>query len=605
MQKRFCRLALLVCLFSGATLVNPSVITTLNNSDPAPIYDSNFPFAYLYDGTRDFLNRDSSTLWEQGVEFSITPYFDQANSGWNKCGAKYPGPDPVNDTNTTGVTPAANTTPTVPVIDRFYLGDIAGRWNILALLPYGIYNSASDCTPSNQPFVTYCPSLYNCASGSTTPCTCASTSCAGNCQTCTDLPSGAYAISSTLAQIAQDTLECIGGITAASSTITVPVLNTVQSLLELQGDGRETFGFLSVKTKFQKRGARFRAAGMLTKGFGLSVTTGISHLTNCAEFIDPTAPKPDPAPTYDNASASTTGLYSYTTAGAINPFANSTGNTATSTTPTSNTVDALTHVQWKQVVSCLHTQLMEQFNPTMAQAIGISLDDYEATSIDDIRGELYWRYMIELNKNNDNAWPDCALMPFLAAGYTLGAAKGIVPDQPLSVAFGNNGHNAGDFNTGISLFFYESCELGFEGGGTFFMKKQFDGFRVPNNIYQNIIYPYKTSVCVSPGTTWHIGAYLNSRHFDNHFSMHFQYMYINHMEDKYTLLYKNNSPSDNQAFNVDRLEDNSAWKTQMCNIALAYDISPGCMVTVKGQMPFSGSNVYKTTTVSFSLEFVH
>ncbi len=604
MQKIFCRLALLVCLLSGATLVNSSVITTLNNSDPAPIYDSNFPFAYLYDGTRDFLNRDSSTLWEQGIEFSITPYFDKANGGWNKCGTKYPGPNPVNDTNTTGVTPVAGTTPTLPVIDRFYLGDIAGRWNILALLPYGIYD-AINCTSPNQPFITYCPSVYNCGptTNPTAPCTCAGTTCFGDCQTCTDLPSGAYAISNTLAQIAQDTLACISGITGAISTVTPPVLNTVQSLLELQGDGRETFGFLSVKTKFQKRGARFRAAGMLTKGFGLSVTTGISHLTNCAEFIDPTAPKPDPLPLYDGASAST-GLYSYTVAGAINPFANSTG-TSSGSSASSNTVDALTHVQWKQVVSCLHTQLMEQFNPTMAQAIGINLDDYEATSIDDIRAELYWRYMIELNKNNDSAWPDCALMPFFATSYTLGAAKGTNPDQPLSVAFGNNGHNAGDFNTGISLFFYESCEVGFEGGGTFFMKKEFDGFRVPNNIYQNIIYPYKTSVCVAPGTTWHIGAYLNSRHFDNHFSMHFQYLYVNHMEDKYTLLYKNNSPTDIHAFNVDRLEDNSAWKTQLCNIALSYDVSPGCMITVKGQMPFSGANVYKTNTISFSLEFVH
>ncbi len=595
MQKTFCRLALLVCLLSSATLVNASVITTLNNSDPAPIYDSNFPFAYLYDGTRDFLNRDSNTLWEQGVELSITPYFDKANSGWDKCGKKCPGPDPANDTNLSGITPSSSTlpVPVPPVPNPFFLGDIAGRWNILALLPYGFYNAA-DCTttPSDNFFITNCPSSWNAGSTDDAPVPCANAqggNCANLCENndCTDLPDGScgrYAIPYDLAQIAFNTLECIGSATPVPDP-------TVQSLLAMQGPD-QTFGFLSVKTKFRKEGARFRGAAMLTKGFGMSVQTGISHLTNCADFIDPTAPQPDPNYVLDGATVTNNGLYDYTTAGVINPFANSATNTV---------IPAISSPDWWAIVSCLHTELMQQFNPVIAKLIGIDISDYEATSIDDIRGELFWRYMIELNKNNDSAWPDCAIMPFFAAGYTLGAAKGTDPDKPLSVAFGNNGHNAGDFNTGVSLFFYESCEIGFEGGGTFFMAKQKDGLRVPNNAYQNIIYPYKTNVKVAPGTTWHIGAFLNSRHFDNHFSMHFQYLYINHMEDKYKLCCDNT----NKAFTTSQLEDNSAWRTQLCNIALSYDVSPGCMISVKGQMPFSGANVYKTNTISFSLEFVH
>lgn len=611
MQRTFCRLVRLILICSSTSLVDATVITTLNNTDPAPLYSSDFPFQYLYDAERDFLNRDTKILEQNGFSFEITPYFDKANSGWNKQRKKCPGPTPtpVSNTSSSGSTSPTPTGPTPEPYNPCGLGDISGRWNVLALLPYGTYDQDAD--PLN--FIAHCPpgnaaSVYPIG---TTP--------TNTDVVCTDLPSGPYQIPQQLTNIAFNVLACIDSVTPVGDTR----FKTVQSLLELQ-DEAETFGFLSTKLKFRKRGVRFRGAGMLTKGFGVSVQTGISHIVQSVAFMDPTAPMPNPYYALPTSASSGSGAvpvppylnnYDYTIAGAINPFANSLNNN------TGENEEEITDQVWQGIVSCLHTNLMLEFFPTIAQAIGLKIADYEATSIDDLRGELFWRYIIELNKDHNEQYPDCAIMPYFAAGYTAGIAKEREIDNPISVPFGNNGHNAGDFVTGLSFLFYESVEVGIEGGGTFFMKRQINNFRVPNNPYQNIIYPYKTDVEVRPGATWHCGAYMNARHFDSNFSLHAQYLYINHDTDKYKILktptaytsfagqsaalLQQQNTALNQAFRVQQLEDDSSWSVQMLNLGLLYDISDGCSLGIKGQLPFGGRNVYNTRTITFSVEFVH
>ncbi|HLB40591.1 MAG TPA: hypothetical protein VJJ83_02270, partial [Candidatus Babeliales bacterium] len=185
MPRTFCRFIKLGLIFSYSTLVDATVITTLNNTDPAPLYSSDFPFQYLYDAERDFLNRDTKILEQNGFSFEITPYFDKANSGWNKRRQKSPGPIPVPN-NLTSTTTPTSPTPTGPTPEPYNprgLGDIAGRWNILALLPYGTYVPQSGVVGIG----TFTP---DCPPGSAED------------VVCTDLPSGPYQIPASFIEIA-------------------------------------------------------------------------------------------------------------------------------------------------------------------------------------------------------------------------------------------------------------------------------------------------------------------------------------------------------------------------------------------------------------------
>jgi len=511
MQRPFCRLTVLILLFCNIRLINSSVVTTLAKNDPAPLVNSSFPFTYLYNAEKDYLSGDTQVFEPNGVSISVSPFFQQADKGSNH--------------NRDKITA---------------LGDISGRWNILALLPFGTFTSGgSTFTATNA-----------------------------------DLPTG-YTMPSALTTISKDTLDCIDSVTKGAHNLT-----TIEGLLTLQSPTNENFGYPTVDLKYKKRGVRFSLAGMIAKGFGLSVQGGFSHISQSMKLTDQTAPAPTAAP-----------------ADTPNPFAGDAqatdgGGSGTSTDPISDD-------DWAGIVSCVHRETMLNLTPVIADAIGLNMNDWSDSSIEDLRGEIFWRHAINLNKSRpDGEWPNCSIIPFFSVGYNLAIAQEQDPDILLSLPFGNNGHNALDFNAGISFDFHDSVELGMAGGGTIFYK-DIKKSRVPNNSYQNVIYPFKADLDIDPGNTWFINAFINSRYFDDHLSLHADYMYVNHDKDKHALV------KPDTVFKLAALEKNSAWNTQMVSCGLAYDISPGCSIGVKGQIAFGGENSYHSSGCSVSIELVN
>ncbi len=85
----------------------PSIITTLNKTDPEPIFSSSFPYDYLYVNEKEYMKGRTNYVDPLRFSFGMSPFYQRADSGKDLNGS------------------------------RCQLGDISGKWNMLAFLPYG------------------------------------------------------------------------------------------------------------------------------------------------------------------------------------------------------------------------------------------------------------------------------------------------------------------------------------------------------------------------------------------------------------------------------------------------------------------------------------
>ena len=205
-------------------------------------------------------------------------------------------------------------------------------------------------------------------------------------------------------------------------------------------------------------------------------------------------------------------------------------------------------------------------------------------------------------------------MPFIAVGGSIGFADEKNQDNPFSISAGNNGHDSFRFNTGFTIDFFNSFEIGGTAGFTNFKSKEFCEFRVPNNDYQNMMYPFVTKVCYSPGNTWHTSVFMNSYNYYENWSFYAEYVWATHGKDKISLL----NPEDirdltimaagtceNKGFKPQVLECKSAWSVQVINTGLTWMPSPNITIGANAQIPIQRRNAYKSTTLAVSFELIY
>jgi len=241
--------------------------------------------------------------------------------------------------------------------------------------------------------------------------------------------------------------------------------------------------------------------------------------------------------------------------------------------------------------------LMRQLH-TIAKELGLDLCDFNKASIEDVRFNFYWRHALEVNEDKEG-WEHFLLIPFLEACFVVGVGDARNTSCMFSLPFGNNCHNAVGFKGGFLLDFTETVELGFEAGLTHFFSKSFSCYRVPNSIHQSGIYPYTTAVRVCPGLNCHGSLKLATRHFLGRLSTFFQYLVVMHKDD--TICPCKNDP----AFQPCLLERKSCWKSHLANIGFNYDISENISLGVLWQAPLSQKRAYRSNTVMFSINMVY
>lgn len=486
------------------TYIGASFRTTLNKTDPNPFYNTIFPFEILFDWEKDYLHNRICCENNQHFYVAASPFFQFANKGTDING------------------------------NLAELGDLTGRWNMIAVLPYATIDdlSADPTAPADS---TICQSV----------------------------------MTTTLQRIADNTLECIKAIfiDANGNPLTYPdQLKSIAGLLELQNQV-ELLGYFSVPIKFKKKGIRFQAGGILGGGFGASFDIGVSNVSQVAKFIDLTSATTCTTTELCLASCPTaTNPLIY----CLNPF---------STASVSNE-------QWKQVVRCINRNIMDNLQE-IAQATNLNLCNYDKTSLEDIHVELFWRNAFCMNNGRSRDWPRFLLVPFFIAGATFATGQEADPDMAFSVPSGNNGHNEGDFLAGIGVDFQDTIEVGVEAGFVHFRPKCYNCYRMPNNPYQKTIFPYQTQILLKPGNTWHVGVFMTARNFLDHWSFWGQYAYITHNKDTVCI----QKPDTN--WQPQLIECRSDWNVQVFNGALNYEIAPGMSLGVFAQIPLARFNAYR------------
>lgn len=503
-------------MLMNITQIDTSIITTLNKNDPAPIFSSAFPYSYLYQHEKEYLKKRTDFWDNQFFNISISPFYQRASVGTN-------------------------------IDQRFSeLGDLTGKWNMIAVLPQGNFDrDLNQFIPTGGGI----------------------------------LPAESVNFESS-ASIANNLFCCINKNFVSTGTDGLPVNNPIpeellstQGLLSLQTFPEEFFGFFSVPIKYRKIGVRFDSSIRFNCDFGLSFQTGVADISQTARFIDQTTTPTQCIPTPCISDCPTT---TNPAINCLNPFAPCRVSGGT----------------WKCIVDCVHTELMNKLG-TLAEDADINLCNFNKTSMEDVHLELWWRHAFNVNPEYvDGCWTPFYFIPFASIGGSFATGAKAIPNQPLSLAFGNNGHNAVRFNAGFTLDFVDTIELGMHAGVTHFFKRNIKNLRVPNNDWQNGFIPFKAHAQVQPGDTWHVGLVMNAYRFLGCFSSNIEYLYVSHLRDKICLW----QADPNNFFKPCNLECKSPWNAHLLNVAINLDVSPNFTLGLIMQLPLARRNAYKTST---------
>lgn len=330
-------------------------------------------------------------------------------------------------------------------------------------------------------------------------------------------------------------------------------------------DKTQKFGFFSLPVKYRKVAGRFKASVRILDDFVVTVQAGVADMKQTVTlYVDKTLTLTD-----DN----------YQDIYHGNILANS-ANFA---------IDR----------SVVETNLMDQYVQIFT-ALGVNGEDWQDTGAEDVSISLAWRHNIRINKDEDpKDWARFVLTPhFLLAG-TFGAGQASDPDVLLSLPFGNNKHHAFHFAGGFNVDFYESVEVSFEAGATHFFDRTYTT-RVPTSEFQSVLFPYKTTVKVEPGATWHVSIGMNAHHFVDKLSMYALYTYVQHLTDTITIP---TPPSPTNPFIPRKLEDQTLSKVQNARVGFNYDLSPNMTFGFLWQAPIAQRASYKATTIALSAIF--
>lgn len=512
-----------------------AVITTLSRNDPTPPYTTDNPFAFCGTSHYEYLKGREKTDEYKHFVFEVSPFYQRANHGSNSCGCTRE------------------------------LGDINGRWNMIALLPFNY--------PTNSSTQYSYPLTYT--------------------NTNADLPCGKV-FPKILIDIRNELLSNLQDIVDPTGPGALPTeLKTVQGLLDLQGshtanDGN--LGYYAVGMKYKKQGIRFNTEFYIGEGVGFDCQLGFASIDQCATFTNRTTRQ-------------------YALGGnPFDPLQRETGHLAAVWTSSWNTA----------ILQAITTDLMARLDAIVSSTqMNYSLCNFHDSSIEDLYGEMFWRYPAQINANeSEDEYPKFLFIPFIALGGTYAIAKTQNFSQLLSLPFGNNGHSAARVRGGFSLDFYDSVQLNFETGITKFKSLTYCNMPMPNNNNQHPIYPFRANAHVTPGNNWHILLGFNAHNFWYKWSASFDYIYVSHDRDCITLMDTNYAAADPEGnlthslstcrSNINPLKPEvlqciSKWSAQVINCTLNYGIAPDFSIGGLIQIPVRQKSAYRASTFMLSL----
>lgn len=327
-------------------------------------------------------------------------------------------------------------------------------------------------------------------------------------------------------------------------------------------DPTERYASLTFPLKYDKRGVRFDMSVDLGRGFGVNVNTGIAHITQTVTKIRLLRRDDTKLSNIENdLTCESESLCNF-----------------------EKPDDAFTGKMQKLLTGNFQE---------IAQELNVDIHDFNETSIEEIRVNAFWRHLFAINEDKE-AGPYVQCMPFILVSGSISPGNEKCANKLFSVPFGNDGHSAIGFSTGLNFDFVDTIEIAAEAGLTHFFSKDVYSLRIPTSQYQKTFFPFTTSAQISPGNNWHFAAKIGAHHFLDRLSTYFQYVMINHSQDSICL--KRGDP----AFVPEALERTTAWKSKVANIGFTYDISPAIALGFLWQAPLAQKNTYRSSTIMLS-----
>lgn len=512
----------LICSFVNSVLG----MFTLNKNDPAPIFSTIYPYFYLYNKQNTFQLPCPDPCVDNldyRWQFAVTPFYQRSNKGSNFCEC------------------------------CTELGDLIGRPNLLAILPFNDEPSSSGSPLSDYTDIPYDLLVIN-SDGKVTA---------------SRAPEYLY-------EIRDNLLSCIEDIGISDEP---EQLQSIEGLLSLQ-TYVPNFGTFSVPIKYRKAGFRFQLSFMFSRSIGFNFQLGVANISQCPKFISQNYYCPKEPCTANVCEVQNCDDATINPLVCRNPLANQ-----------------ITQEQWQSVVSCTETDLMGNLRP-IADAINLDVCNFSKTSIEDIHGEIFIRQGYEFGDPYDcRCWSNVLLVPFLSVGGSIATSPKKNQNVLFALPNGNDGHNSVDFRGGFSASFKRTIEATVEGGFTHFFSRMSNNYRVPTNDFQRFIYPYSSVARINPGSTWHIGLAMNAYHFIDNLTFWAQYLFVNHDPDRICILENN----ENGAFKPEKLECLTAWKNNLGTVAFNYDFTPEISLGCLWQFSMKRANAYNNNTFLISL----
>jgi len=202
-------------------------------------------------------------------------------------------------------------------------------------------------------------------------------------------------------------------------------------------DQNELCGFIDVQTKYKNRGFRFDWSVQLIGDLGLTIEGGMSDI-----------------------------CYTVTHFNDLTCLANVLCGCESSSDTNNGTEEECLTCDKCTIKTNLTCKLK-----TIANEIGLDIDDFHKNALEDFRAHLYWRHAYDINYGRDN-WSELVILPFLVLSASAATGTQKDPNEAFGLSSGNNDHNAVGFTSGIMFDFVDTISIGAEGGFTHFFDRE-------------------------------------------------------------------------------------------------------------------------------------
>lgn len=354
-------------------------------------------------------------------------------------------------------------------------------------------------------------------------------------------------------------------------------------------DPAQNFGFFSSDLKYTKRGVRLEFDANIMAGFGFSIQAGYADIYQTLIARYNKTCEASCSCDFDLKDVDIPDELRHTRAFTVLRACDDSG----------KTVDNFTNLTTDNV----NKYLMDEIR-NIARESCYDIFSFHDAGVEEVRLNLYWRKALEVNKDR-KGFPKLLFIPYMMVSGSFSPMT-INPNKIYAAPFGNNGHNAFGFTGGLNFDFFQSLEIGAEGGFTHFNSREICNFHVPNSPLQQGFYPFSTTVNYSPGNNTHFAAKIAAQHFLDKLSMYFQFVIVHHnrdciqVKDSQCSCGFDGADKEGDSFRPDVLEKRSDWKTKVGNCGLNYDISPNIALGFLWQAPLSQSGTYRSSTVMVS-----